>query len=71
MSKRVVSAPAVVAWLLSVLMFGFLHFAANRWLLDNPDGSVRSSLGTAAMWTFFFGLVTWWSQRRGSKASNR
>ena len=82
MSKRALSAPAVVAWLaaglvasaaavaawlIAVLVFGSLHYAANRWLLDDAEGSVRGSFWTAALWAVLFGLLTLWWQRRASR----
>lgn len=53
-----------MAWLVAVLLFGLLHYAANRWLLDDTDGSVRSSLLTTALWAVFFGLLMWLSPRK-------
>lgn len=53
----------MVAWLVAVAAFGLLHYSVDRWLLESPDGSVRSSLVTTALWAVFFGLAMWWSQR--------
>ena len=62
----VASAPAVVAWLVAVVVFGSLYYAVNRWLFD-AGGSVRGSFWTAALWAVLFGLLTWWWQRRASR----
>ena len=63
----VASASALVGRVISLAVFGALHYALDRYLLDDKDVSVRSSLGTAALWAAFFGLLVWWSQRRGSR----
>ena len=67
MSKRDMNAPAVVGWLVAVVLFGFLHYVANRWLLDDADASVRGSLWAAALWCVLFGLLVRRSQRRATR----